>query len=167
MLAEQLGRKLPSGYEVHERKLVTFHDLEAAAKTLEKAVALGETSAEIRRNLALVYTQQGRLPKAISELKTASEEAPSDASIWFALGNAYLRSGNGRRAAPAFEKALELKADWPEATFNLALAYQASGQPKKAADLYRRFLATSRDPERRAEAEKRLAALEGQGQGSR
>jgi hypothetical protein len=28
-LAENLGRKLPSGYEVHERNLVTFHNLEA------------------------------------------------------------------------------------------------------------------------------------------
>jgi arylsulfatase A-like enzyme/tetratricopeptide (TPR) repeat protein len=135
-------------------------DLAAAAKTLEKAVALGETSPEIRRNLALVYSQQGRLPKAIAELQKASEEAPSDASIWFALGNAQLRSGNGRHAVPAFEKALELKSDWPEATFNLALAYQSSGQPKKAAELYRRFLSTSGDAERRAEAEKRLAALE-------
>lgn len=28
-LAEGIGKKLPSGYEVHERKLVTFHDLES------------------------------------------------------------------------------------------------------------------------------------------
>ena len=140
-------------------------ELELAAKTLEKAVALGETSPEIRKNLALVYVQQGKLPRAMAELQKASEDAPSDASIWFALGNAYLRGRNGGRAAQAFERALTLRVDWPEATFNLALAYQSSGQPKKAADAYRRFLSSegSADPKRRAEAEKRLAALDRSG----
>ncbi len=73
-------------------------DFAMAARTLEKAVALGETSPEIRKNLALVYVQQGKLPRALAELQKASEDAPSDASIWFALGNAYLRGKNG--AAP-------------------------------------------------------------------
>jgi arylsulfatase A-like enzyme/tetratricopeptide (TPR) repeat protein len=137
-------------------------DLASAATTLEKAIALGETSPEIRRNLALVYVQQGKVPKAIAELQKASEDAPSDPSIWFALGNAYLYGKNGSRAAQAFEKALTQRADWPEATFNLALAYQSAGQPQKAADAYRRFLSGegSADPKRRAEAEKRLAALD-------
>jgi arylsulfatase A-like enzyme/Flp pilus assembly protein TadD len=140
-------------------------ELEMAASTLEKAVALGETSPEIRRNLALVYMQQGKLPRAIAELEKASGEAPSDPAIWFALGNAHLRARNGGRAAQAFERALALRVDWPEATFNLALAYQSTGQSKKAAEAYRRFLASegSSDPKRRAEAEKRLAALDRQG----
>jgi tetratricopeptide (TPR) repeat protein len=140
-------------------------DLTLAANTLERAVALGETSPEIRRNLALVYLQQGKLPRAVAELQKASEDSPSDPAIWFTLGNAYLRSGNENRAAKAFESALALRPDWPEATFNLALAYQSGGQPEKAAEAYRRFLlnAGSADPEKRAEAEKRLAALSRQG----
>ncbi|MGH9391989.1 MAG: tetratricopeptide repeat protein, partial [Vicinamibacteria bacterium] len=84
-------------------------ELPMAAKTLERAVALGETSPEIRRNLALVYQQQGKLQRAVAELQKASEDAPSDASIWFSLGNAYLRSKNGGRAAQAFERALALR----------------------------------------------------------
>ena len=140
-------------------------ELPMAARTLEKAVALGETSPEIRRNLALVYMQQGKLSRAIAELEKASVDAPSDPAIWFALGNAYLRGKNGGRAAQAFERALTLRVDWPEATFNLALAYQSTGQSKKAAEAYRRFLSSegSSDPKRRAEAEKRLAALDRQG----
>ncbi len=66
---------------------------------MEKAIALGETSPEIRRNLAPVYMQQGKLPRAVAELQKAVEDAPSDASIWFSLGNAYLRGKNGSRAA--------------------------------------------------------------------
>jgi arylsulfatase A-like enzyme/Flp pilus assembly protein TadD len=137
-------------------------ELALAAKTLEKAIALGETSPEIRRNLALVYIQEGKLQRALAELQRASQDAPSDASIWFTLGNTYLQGKNGGRAAEAFEKALTLRPGWPEATFNLALAYQSDGQPGKAADAYRRFLSSegSSDPKRRAEAEKRLAALE-------
>jgi arylsulfatase A-like enzyme/tetratricopeptide (TPR) repeat protein len=137
-------------------------ELLLAARTLEKAIALGETSPEIRRNLALVYLKQGRTEVALSELRRASQEAPSDPSIWFSLGNAHLQSKNAASASEAFEKALQLRSDWPEATFNLALAYQRGGQGKKAADAYRRFLAGSgaADAEKRAEAEKRLAALE-------
>jgi tetratricopeptide (TPR) repeat protein len=140
-------------------------ELPMAAKSLEQAIALGETSPEIRRNLALVYMQQGKLQRAIAELEKAREDAPSDPAIWFALGNAYLRGRNGGRAAEAFEKALTLRAGWPEATFNLALAYQSTGQSKKAAEAYRQFLSSegSSDPKRRAEAEKRLAALDRQG----
>jgi arylsulfatase A-like enzyme/Flp pilus assembly protein TadD len=137
--------------------------LALAETTLEKAIALGGTSAEIRRNLAIVYQRQGKAKRALSELQRASEENPSDASAWFALGNAYLRASNAGRAAEALERALALRPEWPEATFNLALAYQRGGQSKKAADAYRRFLATNEggsDPERRAEAERRLAALE-------
>jgi arylsulfatase A-like enzyme/Flp pilus assembly protein TadD len=140
-------------------------ELPRAARTLEKAIALGETSPDIRRNLALVYLQQGKLPQAVAELQKASQDAPSDASIWFSLGNAFLRGRNGGRAAEAFERALALRPDWPEAIFNLALAYQSGGQSRRAADAYRRFLSSggSKDPERRAEAEERLAALDRQG----
>jgi choline-sulfatase len=138
-------------------------ELALAAKTLEKAISLGETSPEIRRNLAIVFLQQGSSERAIGELDKASEDDPSDPSIWFTLGNAYLHVRSGGRAAQAFEKALALRPDWPEATFNLALAYQSGGRRDKASDAYRRFLASdgSRDPQRRAEAEKRLASLEG------
>jgi len=137
-------------------------DLSKAEKTLEKAIALGETSPEIRRNLALVYMQQGRAEAAVRELRLASAEWPRDPSIWFSLGNIYLREKKVASAAEAFEKAIALRSDWPEATFNLALAYQSGGQRKKAAEAYRQFLASegSQDPQKRAEAEKRLAALE-------
>jgi arylsulfatase A-like enzyme/tetratricopeptide (TPR) repeat protein len=140
-------------------------ELPAAAQSLEKAIALGETSSEIRRNLALVYLQQGRTQAAIAQLRKASEDAPDDGSNWFALGNALLRGRDGNRAAEAFERALALRPDWPEAIFNLALAYQGAGKREKASEAYRRFLAGegSKDPQRRAEAEKRLLSLERQG----
>ncbi len=136
--------------------------LALAETTLEKASALGETSPELRKNLALVYVQQGKIEAAVGVLRKATEEAPDDSSLWFSLGNAYLRARKGTLAALAFEKALALRSDWPEATFNLALAYQSGGQPKKAADAFRRFLSSDPggDPRRRAEAEKRLRLLE-------
>jgi arylsulfatase A-like enzyme/Flp pilus assembly protein TadD len=136
-------------------------ELPLAARTLERAISLGESSPEIRRNLALVYMNQGKVQAALGELRKASEIAPRDPSIWFSLGNAYLRARNATRAAEAFEKALALRSDWPEATFNLGLAYENAGARPKAIEAYRRFLATSgaADPEKRAEAEKRIAAL--------
>ncbi|HSF16319.1 MAG TPA: sulfatase-like hydrolase/transferase [Vicinamibacteria bacterium] len=137
-------------------------ELALAARTLERAVSLGESSPEVRRNLALVYLQQAKVDAALAQLKQAADDAPREPSIWFSLGNTYLRARKATSAVEAFEKALALRSEWPEATFNLALAYQTAGQPSKAADAYRRFLSSqgSADPEKRAEAEERLAALE-------
>jgi Tfp pilus assembly protein PilF len=106
-----------------------------------------------------VYLRQGKFEAAIAMLNRAIEDAPTDPSLWFSLGNASLRAQRSTRAAEAFERALALKPDWLEATFNLALAYERSGEKAKAVEAYRRFLASSDDEAKRAEAEKRLASL--------
>jgi arylsulfatase A-like enzyme/Flp pilus assembly protein TadD len=136
-------------------------NLTEARQVLERALALGEKTPEVRRNLALVYQQSGNLPGAIRELREASVSAPRDASVWFSLGNAYLRSGRFGDAASALETCLELDASREEALFNLALAYEQGGQRRLAADAYRRYLSTNvQDERRRMEAEKRIRRLD-------
>jgi Flp pilus assembly protein TadD len=136
--------------------------LEEARSVLERAQALGERGPVVRRNLALVYMQSGKLPAALHELESASRDAPDDASIWFSLGNAHLRARNPGEAAAALEKSLELDPDREEALFNLALAYEQRGERRLAAETYRRYLSTgAQDERRRKEAERRIERLEG------
>ncbi len=136
--------------------------LEEARTVLERAVALGEKGPEVRRNLALVYMQSGKLPAALRELESASRDAPDDASIWFSLGNAHLRARNPGEAAAALERSLELDPNREEALFNLALAYEQRGERGLAAETYRRYLSTGvQDERRRQEAERRIERLAG------
>ena len=74
-----------------------------------------------------------------------------------------MNAKQGGPSVAAFEKAIELRPAWPEATFNLGLAHELMGARKKAADAYRRFLsgAGAQNAEKRAEAERRLTRLEG------
>jgi Flp pilus assembly protein TadD len=136
--------------------------LDEARELLERAIGKGERSPEVRRNLALVYMQSGLLPAAIRELREASRSAPGDASVWFSLGNAYLRARQFGEAASALEKSLELSPEREEALFNLALAYEQGGKNRLAAETYRRYLSTGvKDERRRQEAERRMARLTG------
>ena len=137
-------------------------ELEKASSALERVMALGVGAPDVRRNLALVYTRQGKTHAAIAQLRAASVDAPENAAIWFALGNAYLSAKQGTASVEALEKALETRPGWPEAMFNLGLAYELTGARKKAAEAYRSFLsgAGARNAEKRAEAERRLTRLD-------
>lgn len=135
-------------------------ELAKATATLEHARALGETSPDVRRNLALMYQQTGKLPAAIEELRAASRDAPDDASIWFSLGNAYLKSGRFRDAELALEKCVSLEPTREQALFNLAVLYEKRGERAKAVASFRKFLETGvPDERRRSLAEKRIAEL--------
>ena len=62
----------------------------------------------------------------------------------------------------ALERSLELRPAWPEATFNLGVAYELAGSNAEAARAFREFLsgAGAADADKRAEAERKLAALD-------
>jgi len=134
-------------------------ELDRAAEALETAFALGERGPELRRNLALVYLRQQKIEEAITELRLAAREASGNASIWFTLGNAYLQARDPSLAAEAFIRSLEIRPDWPEATFNLALALEESGAKADAAEALRRFQFRARTGMFPSEAPRRSAAI--------
>lgn len=64
-LAEELGRKLPSGYEARERKLVTFHNLEAATNAFSDIYDLGTVTPLSLKEFTRIDVNHERVTKSL------------------------------------------------------------------------------------------------------
>lgn len=69
----------------------------------------------------------GRLDEAIKQYRKALARQPDLAITHFNLGDAYLRRGNHNRAVQAFQSALAMQPDFPEAEKVLKTLREASG----------------------------------------
>ena len=137
-----LGALRPSrGRHAEETERLTFEGLthlilgqgEAAAESLESALAIGEPDPATLSDLAAAYLQIG--------VDRRDPEAPHRALRWAT-------------------RALELDADLPEAAFNRALALETQGLVGQAAEAWRRYLEIDPDSSWAQEARNRLEGLE-------
>jgi hypothetical protein len=64
-MAEQLGRRLPSGFEVHETKLVTFHNLEATPNAFAGLYDVGTLTPLTLREFAHIDENHDRVAKSL------------------------------------------------------------------------------------------------------
>ncbi len=80
----------------------------------------------------------GRLDAAVDKLKRATTLDPTNAAYQSNLGEAYRRMRRYAEAATAFVKAISLKPDLAEVTFNLALLLEHAGEPEGAAACFER-----------------------------
>jgi len=107
----------------------------AAIAPLQKAVRLDPASRDARSLLAEALVASERHAEAEPHLRRLARLAPADPAAWFNLGNAYEELA-GRAAA-------ELRARFPESSFDLALAAEARSkrdQPNAAFHLYRKAI---------------------------
>jgi tetratricopeptide (TPR) repeat protein len=88
-----------------------------------------------------------------------SSSVPAKARSLAERGRAAHDAGDYKGAIAAFTQAYVM-APSPALLFNLAQAYRLEGNCDDAALMYRRFLATSPEPEQRALAESHLASVE-------
>jgi tetratricopeptide (TPR) repeat protein len=95
---------------------------------------------------ALDLTQAGQLDEAAAAYKEILVKAPSIPEVHYNLGYLYSQKKDWAAAEVAFQKALELKPDYSEATVALAKVYQDSGQTEKAAELMNKSTEGSSDP---------------------
>lgn len=139
---------------------------QAAIASFQKALDLDAAYAPALANLGALALAYRDYPAAARSLEKLVALTPGDAEAFLHLGWAYegaRREDGGhlvREAAAAFEKALSLKGDLPEALHGLARA--CAGDLKdlpRAAQYYRLLLASAPGPlQRKAAAE--LAAVE-------
>ena len=92
-------------------------------------------------NLAMLWSDQGKINEALAILKAEVEERPESADIWNALGIAYQRQGDLARALEAIERSHAIEPENPYTLRNLG-ALLASDDPfaglpylKKASEL--------------------------------
>ncbi len=94
--------------------------------------------------LAALAAAPAAQAQTISDAQAKVGEMPDDPPRHFNLGIAYFKAGQFTDAIGAFEKAIELKADYKEAFYNLGLAQQKAGQTSNAIKSFKR--ATELDP---------------------
>ncbi|KPJ90014.1 MAG: hypothetical protein AMJ53_15090 [Gammaproteobacteria bacterium SG8_11] len=83
-------------------------------------------------DLALHASQTNDTQKSIGIIKTAIEQSPDDARMWYLLGSLYTDIGLYDKAVQNMEKALEIDSQYAIARFHLGLLQMMSGELDKA-----------------------------------
>jgi tetratricopeptide (TPR) repeat protein len=93
-------------------------------------------------NLGVIYRQANKLPEAVAELELAVKASPRQPVYFNQLGITYRLQGQFTKAREAYERAIDLDANYAAATLNLGILsdlYLWDG--KRALELYDRYLA--------------------------
>lgn len=119
--------------EVHDSlgKIALYYDDDcyAAARHIERSIALDPDSSEALRSQSIVYKILGRTEDAVRVARTATTRAPDVASLWNGLGDALMASGRNAEAVDALKRALALQPGYGPALERLELAYARLGEP--------------------------------------
>lgn len=105
----------------------------AQAETLlTKALQQAPELAMARKMLIANYLRTGQTPKAISTLQPVLDKIDKDPAFLSLAGEAYIQSGDPKRAEEFFAKASKLDPDNPARRTSLALANMAQGNVSAA-----------------------------------
>jgi arylsulfatase A-like enzyme/Tfp pilus assembly protein PilF len=110
-----------------------------AIATLQRAIAMGVSNAEIESKLGMYLTESGRVKEGLPLLERAANRPPADIDTLNALAIGYARSGQSDRALATFKGVLEIDS-------RNAMALQNVG----SVELERHNAAAARDAFRRA-----------------
>jgi Tfp pilus assembly protein PilF len=106
---------------------------------------------------------RGKPKVALNALRELVKERPDDAVLVTALGNAALRAGRQREADKAFEHALELDKDNPDALLGRARLAADAGDAEETERFLGRAKEAGVDPDRLQRVRGQLLVLQGMG----
>jgi tetratricopeptide (TPR) repeat protein len=125
--------------EVHNAlgKIALYYDddCHAAARHIDRAVALDPEDAEGLRFQSVVYKILGRIDQAVRIAKAATEQEPELASVWNGLGDVLLAAGRNAEAMYALKHAIALQPGYGPALERLELAHLRLGEVAHAAEI--------------------------------
>ena len=84
-----------------------------AIATAEKALDLAPDNADVADTLGWILVQFGQPERGISYIRQSSQKKPSDATVRYHLGVAYLEAGRTQAGRTALEEAIGL-GEFPE-----------------------------------------------------
>ncbi len=116
--------------------------LGGVADTLDRRVA-DAGNVEAMHDLARRAMVRGEADMAIAQLQAALELEPKDATLQCSLGAAYRHANRFDEARLAYERALALKADYPQVLSNLGEWCIAKGEAEEALTWFDRALSCS------------------------
>ncbi|HEX3141586.1 MAG TPA: tetratricopeptide repeat protein, partial [Rhizobacter sp.] len=92
-------------------------------------------------NLGVIYRQANKLPDSAKELELAVKASPRQPLYFNQLGITYRQQGQFSKAREAYERAIELDANYAAATLNLGILSDLYlWDSKRALELYDRYL---------------------------
>jgi tetratricopeptide (TPR) repeat protein len=122
--------------EVHNSlaKLALYYDddCHAAARHIDRSVALDPEDGEALRFQSVVYKILGRSEDAVRIAQAATERAPEMALVWNGLGDALLANGRNAEAIDALKRAIALQPGYGPALERLELAHVRLGEHELA-----------------------------------
>ena len=131
----------------------TSPDAEAAARWLDRALALAPRSVSARWRRVNARLTLGQLEDALADvehLEALARGARGKYAVWLRAGHAWEARGVGAHGGPIFERALRYAPDEPRALAGLGAALVGEGRPARGVSLLDRALEIVRS---RGEAE--------------
>ena len=111
-------------------------NLDAAAETLQQAVATTEAPGLISNKLGEVRAEQGRIDEAMALFEDATADNEIFAVPYFNLAVLYEERGDLREAVSHYEKAIELAPKYFRAQFNLGRLFGHLGTADRQMELW-------------------------------
>ncbi len=97
-------------------------------------------SAEIIKNIALIYTQLGQNDKAFAAYKDARVSNPDDVNLVLSEANLYYQTGDKEKFKDLMSEAAEMEPDNPDLHYNIGVINMEQGNIEEARASYRRAL---------------------------
>jgi tetratricopeptide (TPR) repeat protein len=140
--------------------LARRRDQEAFAH-FDQAARLDPQLTVARRNKAIVYLDCGDYARAVEELKSVTRADDQDEEAWIALGVAERGRGKIEEAQRAYDHALEIDPEAPDALYDLGVLYMDfKKDPQRAYKRLTEFVkAAPASHGKRADAEARIKEL--------
>jgi tetratricopeptide (TPR) repeat protein len=107
-------------------------DIGRAAAASEQRTRANPNDGAAHRDLASMYSKQGRQEEAFDELAIAAWLQPDDQLTLIALGQCFMADGQDEEAVAAFERAVKLQPDLREARYGLAQALTRTSRREEA-----------------------------------
>ncbi|PWH19155.1 MAG: hypothetical protein DDG58_05375 [Ardenticatenia bacterium] len=172
--AEQAVQAAPTSAEAHFKlgsAWVRANLLTLAEAAFRKATALDARYVDAYVNLGVTLYQMGRLDEALKEYDAALAIAPDDAALHHNKGAVYVQQALQSqppdkelldKGLRAFQRALEIDSQLPQAYFSMGVVYDLQGKRQEALEMFRRFqeLDDGSDPQATAMARQYIEKLE-------
>jgi tetratricopeptide (TPR) repeat protein len=113
---------------------------EEAIKHLETVLPVNPNRSDVKLQLGLLYSQQGRLPDALRLAREVQKSEPKSVAPLLLTGTVLLGQQKPQEAIEAFNSGAQAQGDVVEAHRGLGQAYQALNQTDRAAESYPRAL---------------------------
>lgn len=130
--ALRLHQEYPYAWQGLGQIAMLSGELDTAVDYFKKAIALQENNPELIYDLADAYLRLAKIKEAIEVLEDASRKSPRSAATWVRLGQAFMADLNFEKAREAFDHALKLAPDLPQAQQGLGSALLRLGNRAEA-----------------------------------